>query len=184
MSAHTDARNELNLKKIIDHGLIQCPEDVSKCFYYPKRQCIGGKYGITYTITGCLRDHSFCEEKAWTTNQLNNSARCCKERGCNLVAYDFMRSLPRWEPQHDFCGNCNQCKHEDKNATELSSQTNTTVPDRVDNGTSLQSTTTKSDRNENSETATSAESILQTSTPSSTPTTFTTTKRSSGGDVY
>ncbi|WKX95233.1 hypothetical protein Q1695_012021 [Nippostrongylus brasiliensis] len=100
-----DARNELLLSRIIDLGLVDCPESAIGCIYYPKRQCIDGKYGIMYTYTGCRWNNDSCsylEIDEYSTMKLNGTIRCCRDLGCNIKAYNFLRSLPRWTPQHDF----------------------------------------------------------------------------------
>ncbi|WKX95232.1 hypothetical protein Q1695_012021 [Nippostrongylus brasiliensis] len=38
----------------------------------------------------------------YSTMKLNGTIRCCRDLGCNIKAYNFLRSLPRWTPQHDF----------------------------------------------------------------------------------
>ncbi|KJH50395.1 hypothetical protein DICVIV_03475 [Dictyocaulus viviparus] len=111
MSCFLYARNELLLDEIIDHGLITCPQGSVGCFYYPHRQCIGKRFGILYSITGCLDNNEMCPADTMSIRKINGTTRCCFEYACNLSVYKFLHALPRSIPQHDFnkCNPCPQC---------------------------------------------------------------------------
>ncbi|ETN81060.1 hypothetical protein NECAME_08762 [Necator americanus] len=91
------------------------------CFsssFYQHRQCIGTRFGVVYSITGCLGNPDLCD------------------------MYNSLLTLPRWRPQHDFsdCDPCEQCGD-----TKISPSSKTAAPSTGYSTTATEalSTTTK-----------------------------------------
>ncbi|KAK6737860.1 hypothetical protein RB195_020144 [Necator americanus] len=118
-------RNELKLSETFDYGLVNCPAGTKGCFFYQHRQCIGTRFGVVYSITGCLGNPDLCDSSVFSTRKLNGTGRCCYHFGCNLAMYNSLLTLPRWRPQHDFsdCDPCEQCGD-----TKISPSSKTAAP--------------------------------------------------------